>query len=573
MFYKPCHWLLATCAFLSSPTQAAVPFGAFTDSIRQQDRPPAVSIEPSNANRPGRPAVTVTVDKSRVRVGELVRFTLGPGSLVTNPKLNVTIDFGDGTRIETRQTQVSHRYGATGHYKVSASVVSPGFEFGTQHVSPQRPLPRVTLVAKPTSVVAGNLVSFNAQLTLNYPGIKYRFSFGDGSQTDWQEGPFTSHSYPTGGTYLAYVDLGIGYSGGVKQVGGSVRQPVVVTKPINPPTNPPANPVGPKNPPDPRNPPDPLPGSVQLTANPTPVQMGKPVTFNAQVASKKPNIRYRFVFGDGSSSGWQGSSQSTHAYRAAGNYSASVTMGLSTNSTIRRLSNAQQGIRVTKSPAVTADFAVNPIPVEQGRPVTFNAQPSSKAPNLRYRFVFGDGSSPTGWQTGPQASYSYPTAGNYAAHVEIGRWSKGRVAPMGTSNTKMITVTSSPVATASPGPTQTGGPSPSSSPTSVVPFGPISSPGSTSTPTPLGGLPTNWWIYLAIALLLTFVAYQIYRALFVPRATFHANRDTGNSEVDAGAKGLSINSQVLLRPNVSEGHYLVHSDEPNIVRSVRRENV
>jgi hypothetical protein len=76
-------------------------------------------------------------------------------------------------------------------------------------------------------------------------------------------------------------------------------------------------------------------------------------------------------------------------------------------------------------------------------------------------------------------------------------------------------------------------------------------------------------------LLLLFVGYQIYRSLFVPRASFHPNRDMGTSEVDAtsATKGLSITSQVLLRPNVSEGQYVVDTDDGNIVRSVRRENV
>jgi hypothetical protein len=63
--------------------------------------------------------------------------------------------------------------------------------------------------------------------------------------------------------------------------------------------------------------------------------------------------------------------------------------------------------------------------------------------------------------------------------------------------------------------------------------------------------------------------------VFVPRASFHPNLDMGSSEVDATAtaKGLSITSQVLMRPNLSKGQYVVHTDEGNIVRSVRRENV
>jgi PKD repeat protein len=488
MFAKARLLILATFALLSMLLGASVQGAIFPGApIQQQPRPLSqdpntVSIQTPGANARGRLAVIVSVDKSRVRVNELVRFTLSAASLVTNPKFEVTIDFGDGTRAETRQTSITHRYRATGHYDVYASVVSP--------TRPDEPrVPSVKLIASPTEVTADNRVSFTAQLSSNYPGIKYRFAFGDGSQTGWQDSPNASHTYAARGTYLAYVDLGIGNSGGIKQVGGSLRQPIVVTD----------RPKPQPSPSPPIIPPERL--SVQLTANPTPVQTGKPVTFTARVSSPPSNIRYRFVF--------------------------------------------------------------------------------------------GDGSSPTGWQTDSQATRTYAAAGDYPAKVEIGRWNNGRVVPMATSNTKLISVTSPTVPpvspTPSPMPSPSGGltpspqpsssngltPSPSAtSPPGVIPVGPVSTPsGVVSPPTSPIKLPKNWWVYLLIALLLIFVAYQIYRSLFMPRATFHPTRDTGSSEVDAGAKGLTINSQVLLRPNLSEGQYLVHTDEGDIIRSVRRENV
>lgn len=311
---------------------------------------------------------------------------------------------------------------------------------------------------------------------------------------------------------------------------------------------------------------------MRLTANPTPVPRGQSVSFDARASSTNSSVRYRFVFGDGSSSGWQNSARTTHEYAKAGNYRASVNLGLMRSGKIRALSNDSQRIQVTNSASTTAvDFEANPRPVSFGDAVTFNARVTPGEENLRYRFFFGDDSSPPEWQTSPQTSYRYPRTGDYSAHVEIGRWANGRVGPIATSNPKLISVTAGAIASSSPRPSQTV---PNASPSGTT-FGTPTIVGPVTSPTPPGtplALPDNWWVYLLIALLLTFVGYQTYKALLAPRTTFYASRDPGSAEVDASAKGLEINSQVLLRPNVSDAQYLVYSDDA-IVKSVRRENV
>jgi PKD repeat protein len=409
-------------------------------------------------------------------------------------------------------------------------------------------------------------VSFNAQLSFPYSGIKYRFAFGDGSQTDWLDSPRTSHLYRSPGTYLAYVDLGLKNGGRTKQVGGSLRQPIVVNQPKRP-----DDPViDPKDPRDPKDPikPDRLPGPVRLTAGPTPVQQGKTVSFDARAEATNSNVRYRFVFGDGSSGDWQTSDKVTHEYSSRGNYSASVTLGLIRNGRIRPLSSDTQRIQVTSSvPATAAELRVNPTSVSLGQSVGFIAHVTPVESDLRYRFIFGDGSSQTEWQTASETSYAYKAAGDYTAQVEIGRWTNGSVTRLATSNSRLVSVTGGSVSSVSPSPSPSGGGGSSGNGGSTT-----SSPGQGDGDGPGSGLPNNWWLYLLLALLLTFVAYQTYRSLLAPRTTFHATRDPGDAEVDSAAKGLEISSQVLLRPNVSDAQYLVYSDDA-IVRSVRRENV
>jgi hypothetical protein len=66
--------------------------------------------------------------------------------------------------------------------------------------------------------------------------------------------------------------------------------------------------------------------------------------------------------------------------------------------------------------------------------------------------------------------------------------------------------------------------------------------------------------------------YWTFKALLPPRPTFSSNSDPGSSDVDAGGKPLTIESQILLKPNIAEGDYLVAVDEGTLIQSVRREN-
>lgn len=542
---------LALSLFASSrKTECTISLRAHSSAIYQQQEPATrqegtVNIQATTGGTSrGVPPVVVTVDKGRVRVGETVRFTLTPASLVTNPRYSVTIDFGDGTLRETNRTEIEYRYRATGYYKVYASVVSAERAFGDPDANVPSQVPRVSLSAAPATVVAGRPVTFSAQLSSRYPNVKYRFAFGDGTQSDWQDSSETTHSYPAAGTYLAYVDIGAIDSGSVKQLGGSVRKPVQVTN----------APLGP----------------VELAASPMPAEVGQTIIFNARVDSSDPNIRYRFAFGDGSpSGGWQSSSQTTHEYSSAGNYPAFVDIGLVSNQAIRQVGSARHAVQVTPLAPVRVDLVANLSSIAIGNAVTFSARTSSTEPGLKYRFFYGDGSPSSGWQNNTQATHKYGVAGSYPAYVEVGQIKNGRLSTIATSSRTQISVTPGAPAT----PTPVASPSSSLSPGSFIAIGNTSSPLSPLVP-PLftGRLEDDWWKYLLLALLAAFVGYKVLRRLLVPRPTFRAFADAGASEIGGGLRDLAIDSEVILRPNISEGQYLVYTEEADVVKSLRRED-
>ena len=433
------------------------------------------------------PAVIVVPERNPVRVGELVRFKLTPSEVVTNRRYIVTVDFGDGTRQQATEPYLIHSYKATGHYKVSASVAGGDSENGNGDPNQlQRQVPRVTLEASPSSVNAGGQVTLTAQLSAGYPNIRYRFAFGDGTQTDWQTSPVVSHRYTAPGKYLAFVDIGAAAGAGVTRLGGSPRKSIQVTYAA----------IGP----------------VQLIVSPATAEPGRPVSLTARVASNDPNIRYRFVFGDGSPAGaWQSSAQTMHTYRSKGTYSASVDVALFTNRGPRQEGSSRRAIAVTA-------------------PVARDRRPTTDPPDDVTEF---------------------------------------RVRPE-------VRPTPAPAASPSPSIIARASPSPAIS----VPAG-LSSPDpsispeeSTGTGNPIftGDARDDWWKYLLLALPLAFVAYKFGKGWLGPRSTVRTFPDPGTATV-TDAKGLAVNSQVILRPNVQEGQHNVSSDEAGLVKHVRRENV
>lgn len=503
--------------------------------------------------RPGYVAAIVTVNRNRVRVGEWVRVSLAAPAGAKRPRFSVS--FGDGKEQVTRSTPIDHKYDKVGHYDIYAWVP----------VETPPPIPLVLLSVDPNPAAVERPLTFNAKLTFNYPDINYRFVFGDGKQTVWQDQSQTTHAYALPRTYQAYVDIGAEENGSIKPLRGSARQAIRVTAP--------------------------QPVSVYLSAEPTTVAVGQRVTFNARANSRDSNREYQFVFGDGSASDWQSGSQATHEYASPKTYLAYVQIR-SNSSSGPVISSARQPIRVIAPQPVSVNLTVEPTTVKTGTPVTFTALADPSDRNVSYRFHYGDGAFSV-WQVSPQSRHQYSVANTYFAYVEAALSNNNqRTGVVATSEKRLVSVTSLPPPTLTPTPTPT--PTPTSTPAATPAVSPASSPGSSPTPPPGFVVSTspvvspgpsnepspapnlydkgNWWKYLLIALLIILVSYRTFRFLFVPRPTFRPVRDAGSSAVDEKTNALAINAQVLLRPDIADGDYRVSTDEPNLIRSVRREH-
>jgi hypothetical protein len=514
-------------------------------------------------------AADVTVSKKRVRVGEWVTVTMVAPPGVSRPLFSVS--FGDGNKQETTNTQINHKYGKIGHYDVYAWVtpqkdsprrdtpsvslsadpklvlvkrpvkfnarIDPDypdikfrFVFGDreqtgwqdqsqtvhaydlantylahvdiggldngafnllgrsarQSIQVNFPQPSVELIAEPTRVEVGSPVKFTAVAVPRDPNINYRFVFGDGTPpTAWQNSSQATHQYASANTYSAYVEISTARAALSGANIRSGRKPIQVIPPQS--------------------------IFVELFVKPTKIETEKPVTLIARADSRDPNIRYRFFYGDGSSSDWQTLPLSRHKYSAADNYFPYVEAGF--------VNNNQGGkVVATSKPKQVAVTSPTPTPTPTPKPTPTQTPTPTPA------------GSPT---PSPNAS---PGA--------------------------------SPNPSPSGSPTASPGASPNPSASGSQTLSPESSP---LPPGPVWPWTFPWW-YLLIALLVAGGGYWAFKALFVPPPTFRSRSDAGSSQVDQEGKPLAIESQILLKPNIAEGKYRVGTDEGNLIRSVKREN-
>ncbi|HEY5839358.1 MAG TPA: PKD domain-containing protein [Pyrinomonadaceae bacterium] len=340
---------------------------------------------------------------------------------------------------------------------------------------------------------------------------------------------------------------------------------------------------------------------VTLSASASSVPEGEAITFSAQLSGNCPNIQYRFVFGDGSSSNWQSSGGAQHSYAPAGKYLAYVDISDGSSriggSPRKRIDVTRREPVVDPRNNVSVSLTAEPLSARPGKPVTFTAKATPARAGTRYLFNFGDRRQ-TSWQTDPRSTHTYTTRGTYRPYVQVSQLLNNK-AVSATSAPAMLTVGRGPGPTPDPDPRPTPTPGPGTSP-SPTPFAsPTPSPGNGSsspgdgspspgsspsgsngttvtgseasssspsvTSTSNDGAPSNKWWYLLIAAVLLFLIYQASALLFATQPTFAPFADQGVAAVAHKKGAVPIDFELVLDRNVSGGDYSVTTDQARLI--------
>jgi hypothetical protein len=254
------------------------------------------------------PKLELIVDRDHAQVGEILKFTLTPPSLVLRSKFVFTMDFGDRTPPvqQPNSTEFLHEYRSNGDFTAAVTVSPPP---GNQTLMASPAMKKIVTVhiehaqlfVTPSVELGQHLAFTTTRLSQDF---RYRFVFGDTFfPGDWQELPQATHVYFVPNTYQAHVEIGRMLRGVVLQVDSSEPKPIEVKAPAIP--------------------------AVSFTVSPAPVVAGSPATFVAESVFSDPNVRYRFDFGDSSPpSEWREMREASHTYSPGGPYTAFAEMAV-----------------------------------------------------------------------------------------------------------------------------------------------------------------------------------------------------------------------------------------------------
>jgi hypothetical protein len=172
-------------------------------------------VEPPQQNSP--PSITIAFDRNPVRVGEDSVVKLEPANVVLGSPFVLTVNFGDGasTVVPPGRADVAHVYQAAGSYAVLVAVSQPGIDAVgvpapvVSNNNASISVLEVELGVSPAKPITDEPVSFSTQFQSNDSNIRYRFTFGDGTSSDWLTTPETQHAFGRPGDFPnSYVEVG-----------------------------------------------------------------------------------------------------------------------------------------------------------------------------------------------------------------------------------------------------------------------------------------------------------------------------------------------------------------------------
>lgn len=351
----------------------------------------------------GAPVAGLTASPTIAATGETVSFDASSTVDSDTPAEDLTFNwaFGDGDTLADAGPMVDHAYAAAGSYDAVVQVLDPEGNGDVATVTitvTANEAPEAAITADPVVAGVGQAVSFDASGTTDdstaIDDLVFDYDFGDGSSVP-DAGPTVSHAFTTAGQKTITVTV-------TDADGASDTADVAITVQSAPGNTAP---------------------TAAVTADPTTVEAGNPVAFDASGstdAETPDDLTYTWAFGDGG----QGAGETTsHTYTDAGTYQAVVTVtdpGGLTDSAAVEITVTGGGTGGGDNTAPTAAVTADPTSTTVGRVVQLDATGSTDAetPNgLTYDWDYGDGE--TAVDAGATPRHSWVETGTFTVTVTV----------------------------------------------------------------------------------------------------------------------------------------------------------
>jgi len=341
------------------------------------------------------PNITVSASDLSPDEDETVSFSLSyEGALpLGHPRSNFTWDFTSDGTVDRRgpgETEANESYTRAGTTTVTARFVLGELVLGTNNtprLEVRNPPPTVTAGGDLSAIEDGNMTfqAWGNDTPSDLPSLQYIWDFGDGTVA---KAASASHSYKRSGNYTAAItvrddegaecaatlNVAVGNLAPTASAGGDLSAD--------------------------------MDSEVELagSGNDTP--------------SDRPDLRYRWDFGDGLSSGWSVEPGASHTYTSPGRFTAVLHVmdgdgasgQSSMNVTVRN---------VLPTATITAPRPGAAVQKDEELELTgAGADTASDRPSLQYNWDFGDGNA-TGWSGQSRAVHVYSRGGNCTAVLSV----------------------------------------------------------------------------------------------------------------------------------------------------------
>jgi hypothetical protein len=239
--------------------------GNYTYGVDVKRSPPPNPPDPNYTPPQSVPRVTLNAAPVPAEEAQPVDFSAQLSSAY--PKIQYRFVFGDGSSSNWQSSpQAEHRYARAGNYFAYVDISdgrnriggSPRKRVDVRHAASLT----VALTASPSTSRAGEAVTFIASAPSARSNARYRFNFGDGTQTLWQADPRAQHAFQSLGSYRAQVQVSQFIN---NQTLSATSSPAILTVA-----------AGPVGQPSPRPSPAPT-GQSMADSSPTPAPDGSPI--------------------------------------------------------------------------------------------------------------------------------------------------------------------------------------------------------------------------------------------------------------------------------------------------------
>lgn len=321
-------------------------------------------------------------------------------------------DWGDGDfTLWTVSTQLAHSYGAAGSYDLRVrarcqthpTVVSDWSSVVTVTVT-EPVAETVTAPGTPTGASSGEedeSINFACSASTSNKGhnIEYRWDFGDGTISTWNNIRSRSHAWTTAGTYEVKAQARCADHNDIESAWSGAKS-VTISAPA-------AETVSPPDPP----------------SGPAAGETGESLTYNASgaVSSDGHAVEYRFDFGDGTITGWLSAlTSSSHAWASAGTYEVIAQARCRTDVSVESAWSSATTVTITDPVEIitsppgtisgTTDGAIN----ESYDYTVYHSSQTNLGDAVEGQFDWGDGTYSTWIPSAPYtASHAWTTEGTY----------------------------------------------------------------------------------------------------------------------------------------------------------------